>query len=134
MSLASDDTKFKAKLPRLLCDKCGYRYYLNSKNEVKPQEPDPPLIPPITGSASDFIDDPDELLFSVCMRKLNMEDPDVRWGTLLVKVREIINKSKLQRQSALLNKPTDKLLRMIKKSSGKRLVPESLPIDSSLVE
>ena len=35
-----------------------------------------------------FIDDPDELLISVCIRELNKARPDPRWASILINVRK----------------------------------------------
>ena len=80
--------------------------------------------------STDFIDDPDELLYSVSIRELNREQPDPRWANILLSCREKIHKTKKQRQEALQNKPTDKLLHMIEKSYGKHSVSDSLPSES----
>ncbi len=107
------------------------QYYKENKisNVISPKET---KVGPSTPAT--FIDDPDELLYSVCIRELNKANPSPSWGNLLLSCREKIQKSKLERQSKLLQRPTDTLLSMIEKSYGKPSVEEPSPIPNTLEE
>jgi len=82
----------------------------------------------------DPISDPDELLYSVAIRELNKSQPDPRWANILITCITKIHKTKKARQDLLQNKPTNNLLSMIEKSSGKPLAKEPSPIPSLLEE
>jgi len=75
----------------------------------------PPLLTP-DGSDHPYIDDPDELLYSVSIRELNKPNPDARWATILLQAKKqnITQKgddTQLQRQSisTLVSKLKEKL-------------------------
>ena len=66
-----------------------------------------------------FIDDPDELLYSVAIRELNRSQPDPRWANILIQCREKIGKHKTEVLDQLQKQPTRVLTEMLKKQSGK---------------
>lgn len=70
---------------------------------------------------SSFIDDPNELLMSCAKRALNKQDPDVRWGTILVNILketkqlEAVSNDRDEIQSKLKQYSTEDLTRLRKK-------------------
>lgn len=100
----------------------------NTKSNEKPQTPGKTTNKggshsksPPTGS---FIDDPNELLMSCAKRQLNKEDPDVRWGTILVNILketkqlEAVNSDRDEIQSKLKQYSTTDLISLRKKLTG----------------
>jgi len=117
-----------AKRPRIHCEKCKYRYYIQTQKTQKEK-----VIEKITKSnqknssqppqEKNFIDDPVELLTSSCMRQLNKQDPDARWASILLTLLDKTNKleykdiEEAQLQNQLKAKSISELI-----SSKKKLI------------
>lgn len=70
-------------------------------------------------SSNNIIDDPDELLYSVSIRELNKHNPDPRWASILISCRKEKIKLKDEVIEQLQKLPTNNLVEILKKQSGR---------------
>ena len=111
------------KNPRLWCKKCNKQFSVkgqiassktstptNLQKNIRSSQPNAPL-------EHTFIDDPNELLYSVAMRELNKPDPDPRWANILIscKKENISNKNESVDQFKQLT--TKVLVNLLNKNS-----------------
>lgn len=61
-----------------------------------------------------FIDDPDELLYSVAIRELNKQNPDPRWANILISCRKENITTKREVLEKFKNLPTQTLVSLLK--------------------
>lgn len=115
------------KLPHTKCKECKREFNFKVDNPDKTiveKVPKPHDQKPAIFDNSIFIDDPNELLMSCAIRVLNKENPDVRWGTILVNILketkqlEAINYDRDEIQSKLKQYSTEDLVKLRKKLTG----------------